>query len=80
MKLKLKEIWEKFEGKKRHIGGAIMLVSLGIQAFFPSILTPEQLKFIEYTGAFIATGGWLTVAVKEKIPDKILNKITSYKK
>lgn len=42
--------------RKRNIGIGIALTSLGLQAFVPGVMTPEQFKFVELTGGVIA--GW----------------------
>lgn len=52
-------------GKKTVIGTTILLASMGAQAFFPSILTPEQFNFIDLFGATLSGAGLLHKGVKQ---------------
>lgn len=66
----IKDSWEYFNGKKTTIGMIMMLTAQGLQAFFPHALTPEQINFIQTTGALIGGAGVLHKGTKSQIMQK----------
>jgi len=67
----LKKGWEYFNGKKTAIGMIMMLTAQGLQAFFPHALTPDQINFIQTTGAVIGGAGVLHKGAKTKTAHKL---------
>ena len=66
----IKKGWEYFNGKKTTIGMIMMLAAQGLQAFFPHALTPEQINFIQTTGALIGGAGVLHKGAKSQTIQK----------
>ena len=63
-----KKIWDKINGSKTVIGTVIMIASMGVQAFFPDALSPEQFQFIDAVGAVISGVGLAHKGVKNYTP------------
>ena len=45
--------------RKRNIGIGILLLTTGVQAYFPDAVTPERIRFWELVGGGVAGLGWL---------------------
>jgi hypothetical protein len=52
-----------------------MLASMGLQAFFPQLLTAEQYRFMEYTGATISGVGLVHKSTKKVEKEQVIDKI-----
>lgn len=59
-----KKLWDKINGSKTVIGTVILVASMGVQAFFPHALSPEQFQFIDLVGATISGVGLAHKGVK----------------
>lgn len=60
-----KKIWKNLDGVKTITGNIILIASLGLQAFFPELLTPAQYNFIDIVGAALSGVGLGHKAVKQ---------------
>jgi len=51
----------------------MMLTAQGLQAFFPDAMTPEQINFIQTTGAAVGGLGLLHKGAKTETMHKMVN-------
>jgi len=76
----IKEKYKQLEGKKRNIGILIYLVGLGLEAFFPELMTEEQTLFIQATGGVIGGYGWVDSLARSRQGQEFIKKINLKKK
>ena len=83
MKKHIIKAWRYFTGKKTIIGGSLVLLAKGGQAFFPDLLPEAQYEFIETLGEGIMGVGMLHKVVRtDKVNDAIKlaqNKFNNFK-
>ena len=75
----MKKIWDFLNGKKTTIGMLLVLLAQGSQAFFPQLMSVEQINFLYTTGALIGGVGVLHKGAKTETGQNLLTKIKQKK-
>jgi len=63
---KLDKIWQWLSGKKTAFGMLLLLITQGVQTFFPEALTAEQANFLLNAATLVGGTGLLHKAGKTK--------------
>ena len=71
----ISKVWNYLNGNKTAIGMLLLLAAQGSQAFFPNLMTAEQINFLELTGSIIGGVGIVHKGAKSKAGQDLLTKI-----
>jgi hypothetical protein len=73
----MKKIWSWLDGKKLLIGTAIRFAGMGVSAFFPHLMTQEQVTFVITIGDVIAGVGGLHKLAKTETAKNMTKNFTT---
>ena len=67
----MKGAWEWFNGKKTVIGTVIILAAEGVKLFFPELIEPQKVEFIQSVGMILGGVGLVHKGTKTETWKKI---------